>query len=60
MNNTTIAFPIIFGEALKRVFAGGYRVASPDLQNLSDRGLTDIGLIRSRTDFGATKPSWLA
>jgi hypothetical protein len=58
MNTRT--FPTSFGEALRQVFAGGYRVASPDLQNLSDRGLTDISLIRGRTDFKASKPSWLA
>jgi hypothetical protein len=59
MNKLTLKFPANFGEALRQVFVGGRHVASPDLQNLSDRCLADIGLTRSRTNFEAAKPSWL-
>jgi hypothetical protein len=46
MNTMMPRFPTSFGEALKQVFVGGLHVASPDLQNLSDRCLADIGLTR--------------
>jgi hypothetical protein len=59
MNKMMLKFPNSFGEALKQVFAGAPRVASPDLQNLSDKDLEDIGLVRLRTDFEATKPFYL-
>jgi hypothetical protein len=39
---------------------GGQRVDSPDLRNLSDRCLEDIGLTPAETDFEASKPFWLA
>ncbi len=51
MNKIMLKFPTGFGEAVKQVFVGGARVASPDLQNFSDKGLEDIGLVRLRTDF---------
>ncbi len=60
MKKMMLKFPINFGEAVKQVFVGTCRVASPDLQDLSDRGLADIGLSRRRTDFEATKPFWMA
>jgi hypothetical protein len=60
MNRMMLKFPTSFGEALKQVFVGRHHVASPDLQNLSDRCLSDIGLTRYRTNFDAVKPSWLA
>jgi uncharacterized protein YjiS (DUF1127 family) len=44
---------------VKQVFVGSPRVASPDLQNLSDKALEDIGLVRLRTDFEAIKPFYL-
>jgi hypothetical protein len=56
MNKMTLKCPNSFGEAVKQVFVGGPRVASPDLQNLSDKDLEDIGLVRLRTDFEAVKP----
>jgi hypothetical protein len=55
-----LKFPTTFSEALKQVFLGGHCVASPDLQNLSDRCLADMGLSRSRHNFDAIKPCWLA
>ena len=60
MNKLTLKFPTSFGEASKQVLVRGYHVASPDLQNLSDRCLADMGLTRCRTNFEAIKPSWLA
>jgi hypothetical protein len=45
---------------VKRLFIGGQRVDSPDLRNLSDRCLEDIGLTPCKTDFEASKPFWLA
>jgi hypothetical protein len=60
MNKMMLKFPTSFGEALKQVFVGGLHIASPDLQNLSDRCLSDIGLARCRTNFDAVKASWLA
>ncbi len=59
MSKMMLKFPINFGEAVKQVFVGTPRVASPDLQNLSDRALEDIGLVRLRTDFEAIKPFYL-
>jgi hypothetical protein len=59
MNKMMLSFPTSFGEALKLVFVGTARVASPDLQNLSDKGLEDIGLVRLRADFDAIKPFYL-
>jgi hypothetical protein len=56
MDKMTLKFPMSFGEAVKQVFVGAPRVASPDLQNLSDKDLEDIGLVRHRTDFEAIKP----
>ena len=60
MNKLTLKFPANFGEALRQVFVGGRHVASPDLQNLNDRGLADIGLSRRRNNIEAAKPFWLA
>jgi hypothetical protein len=59
MNKMILRFPNSFGEAVKQVFVGDARVASPDLQNLSDKDLEDIGLVRLRTDFEAVKPFYL-
>jgi hypothetical protein len=59
MNKMTLKFPHSFSEAVKQVFVGAPRVASPDLQNLSDKDLEDIGLVRVRTDFEAVKPFYL-
>jgi hypothetical protein len=56
VNKMMLKFPVNFGEALRQVFVGTPRVASPDLQNLSDKALEDIGLVRLRTDFEAVKP----
>jgi uncharacterized protein YjiS (DUF1127 family) len=60
MNKMSLKFPISFGEAVRQVFAGRRNVASPDLQNLNDRGLADIGLSRRRNNIEAAKPFWLA
>ena len=60
MNKMVLKFPTSFGEAVKEVFAGGRHVGSPDLQNLNDRCLADIGLTRRRRDFEAAKPFWMA
>jgi hypothetical protein len=60
MNKMMMNLPSSFRKAVRQVFVGGPRVTSPDLQNLSDRCLLDIGLIRSRIDFEASKHSWLA
>ncbi len=60
MNKMILKFPMSFGEAVKQVFVGTCRVASTDLQDLSDRGLADIGLVRRHTDFRAAKPFWFA
>jgi hypothetical protein len=59
MSKMMVKFPNSFGEAVKQVFVGAPRVASPDLQNLSDKDLEDIGLVRLRTDFEAIKPFYL-
>ncbi len=59
MNKMMLKFPTCFGEAVKQVFVGTDRVASSDLQNLSDKALQDIGLVRLRTDFEAIKPFYL-
>lgn len=59
MNKMTLKFPMSFGEAVKQVFVGAARVASPDLQNFSDKDLEDIGLVRLSTDFEAIKPFYL-
>ena len=59
MNKMMLKFPNSFGEAVKQVFVGPPRIASPDLQNLSDKDLEDIGLVRLRTDFEAIKPFYL-
>ncbi|MGB8743270.1 MAG: hypothetical protein WCD52_24385 [Xanthobacteraceae bacterium] len=56
MDKMTLKFPMSFGEAVKQVFVGAPRVASPDLQNLNDKDLEDIGLVRHRADFEAIKP----
>jgi len=45
---------------VKRLSIGGQRVDSPDLRNLSDRCLEDIGLSPAKTDSEAAKPFWLA
>jgi uncharacterized protein YjiS (DUF1127 family) len=60
MNKMIPKFPTSFGEAVKQVFVGSHRAASPDLRDLSDQGLVDIGLTRRTTDFEAAKPFWLA
>lgn len=60
MNKIMLRFPTSFGEALKQVFVGRHHVACPDLQNVSDRCLADIGLTRCRTNSEAVKPFWLA
>ena len=60
MNSMMLKFPTSFGEAVKQVFVGRRNVASPDLQNLNDRCLVDIGLTRGRNSFEAAKPFWLA
>jgi hypothetical protein len=60
MSKLTLKMPGSFGEAVTQVFAGGSRVPAPDLKDLSDRGLADIGLIRRRVDFEAARPFWLA
>ncbi len=60
MNKMMLKFPTRFGEAVRQVLVGGCRVASPDLQNLNDRCLTDIGLTRRGNNFEAAKPFWLA
>jgi hypothetical protein len=60
MNKLMLKFPTSFGEAVKQVFVGRSNVASPDLQNLNDRCLTDIGLTRRGNNFEAAKPIWLA
>ncbi len=59
MSKMMLKVPTSFGEAFKQVFVGSPRVASSDLQNLSDKALEDIGLIRLRTDFEAIKPFYL-
>ena len=59
MDRMMLKFPTSFGEALTQVFGARHHVASPDLQNLSDRCLSDIGLTRCRTNFDAVKPAWL-
>jgi len=60
MNKMLLKFPTSFGEAVKQVFVGRPDVVSPDLQNLNDRCLEDIGLTRRRNNSEATKPFWLA
>jgi hypothetical protein len=60
MNKMMLKFPTSFGEAVRQLFVGGHHVARPDLRDISDRGLADIGLFRRRTDFDAAKPFWLA
>lgn len=59
MSKMTLKFSMSFGEAVKQVFVGASCVASPDLHNLSDKDLEDIGLVRLRTDFEAVKPFYL-
>jgi hypothetical protein len=59
MSKMLLNVPSSFRETVRQVFVGGPRVTSPDLQNLSDRCLLDIGLTRTRADFEASKPSWL-
>jgi hypothetical protein len=60
MNKTMLKFPTTFGEAVKQVFVGGRKLASSDLQNLNERCLADIGLIRCPNNYEAAKPFWLA
>jgi len=60
MSKLTLKMPASFGEAFRQVFAAGSGLPAPDLRDLSDRGLADIGLIRRRSDFEAAKPFWLA
>jgi hypothetical protein len=60
MNKMMLKFPTSFGEAVKQVFAGRRNITSPDLQNLNDRCLADIGLTRRRNNFEAAKPFWPA
>jgi hypothetical protein len=60
MSKILLNVPSSFREAVRQAFVGGSRVTSPDLENLSDRCLLDIGLTRSRADFEASKPSWIA
>lgn len=59
MNKMMLKFPINFGGTVRQVFVGAARVACPDLQNLSDKALEDIGLVRLRTNFEAVKPLYL-
>ena len=44
----------------RRGLIGRRRFDSPDLRNLSDRSLEDIGLPPRKTDLDASKPFWLA
>ena len=60
MNKMSLKFPTSFGEAVKQVFVGRRNVASPDLQNLNDKCLADIGLTRRRNNFETAKPFWPA
>jgi uncharacterized protein YjiS (DUF1127 family) len=60
MSKMLFKFPTSIGEAARQVFVGRRNVASPDLQNLSDRGLADIGLSRCQNNLEAAKPFWLA
>jgi hypothetical protein len=46
--------------AARRGLIGCRRFDSPDLRNLSDRSLEDIGLTPRNTDLDASKPFWLA
>jgi hypothetical protein len=59
MTKMILQVPVSFAEALKQVFVSAPRVASPDLQNLSDKDLEDIGLVRLTTDLEAIKPFYL-
>jgi hypothetical protein len=59
MSKLTLKSPTSFVEAVKQVFVGTPHVAAPDLQNLSDKLLEDVGLVRLRTDFDAIKPFYL-
>jgi hypothetical protein len=61
MRKMILKMPSFFGIcAVKRLFIGGHRIDSPDLRNLSDRCLEDIGLSPGKKDFEAAKPFWLA
>lgn len=60
MSKLTLKMPASFGEAFRQVFSVGSGVRAPDLRDLNDRGLVDIGLSRRRHDFEAAKPFWLA
>ncbi len=60
MNKMMLKFPTSFGEAVRQVFVGRRNVASPDLQNLNDRCLADIGLTRLQNNSEAAKPFWQA
>ena len=60
MDKMVREFPTSFGETVKQIFVGRRNVASPDLQNLNDRCLADIGLTRRRNNSEAAKPFWLA
>jgi hypothetical protein len=60
MNKMMLKLPTTFGEAVKWVFVGGRKLASPDLQDLDDRCLADIGLTRRRNNYETAKPFWLA
>jgi hypothetical protein len=59
MSKITLQVPANLTEAIKQVFVGGPRIASPDLQNFSDKALEDIGLARRRANFEIVKPLWL-
>jgi hypothetical protein len=59
MTKMMLQVPASFAEALKQVFVSTSHVASPDLQNLSDKDLEDIALVRLQTDFEAIKPFYL-
>jgi hypothetical protein len=60
MSKIKLQVPASLSEALRQVFVGTPHVASPDLQNLSDKVVSeDIGLVRLGTDFEASKPFYL-
>lgn len=59
MSKLTVKMPASFGEASRQVFAAGSGVPAPDLRDLSDRDLADIGLIRRRSVFEVAKAFWL-
>lgn len=60
MSKLMLRLPTGFSAAFKQVFVAGSGLPAPDLRDLSDRGLVDIGLIRRKSDFEAAKPFWQA